>query len=47
MNGNNIRDTPVIVIPKGCDIDDLIDFEDDGYDNGEPVRVEEVKVEFE
>ncbi len=44
---NNIRDTPVIVIPKGCDIDDLMDFEDEGYDNGEPVAMEEVKVVFE
>ncbi len=44
---NNIRDTPVIVIPKGCKIDDLMEFDDEGYDNGEPVAMEEVKVVFE
>lgn len=44
MKKNNIRDTPVIVIPKGYTIDDLMDFDDEGYENGEPVAVEEVKV---
>ena len=44
MKKNNIRDTPVIVIPKGCTIDDLMDFDDEGY---EPAMVEEVKVVFE
>ena len=47
MKKNNIRDTPVIVIPKGYGIDDLLDFDDEGYENGEPVLVEEVKVTFE
>ena len=47
MKKNNIRDTPVIVIPKGYTIDDLMDFDDDGYENGEPAMVEEVKVVFE
>ena len=32
MKKNNIRDTPVIVIPKGYTIDDLMDFDDDGYE---------------
>ncbi len=27
-------------------MDDLMDFDDDGYENGEPVRCEEVKVVF-
>ena len=36
MKKNNIRDTPVIVIPKGYTIDDLMDFDDEGYENGEP-----------
>ena len=44
MKKNNIRDTPVIVIPKGYTIDDLMDFD---YENGEPAMVEEVKVVFE
>ena len=43
----NIRDTPVIVIPKGYTIDDLMDFDDEGYENGEPAMVEEVEVVFE
>ena len=43
MKKNNIRDTPVIVIPKGYTIDDLMDFDDEGYENGEPAMVEEVK----
>lgn len=47
MKKNNIRDIPVIVIPKEYGIDDLMDFNDDGYENGEPVRCEEVKVVFE
>lgn len=47
MKKKHIRDTPEIVIPKGYTIDDLLDFDDDGYENGEPVAVEEVKVVFE
>ena len=47
MKKNNIRDTPFIVIPKGYTIDDLMDFDDDRYENGEPAMVEEVKVVFE
>ena len=39
MKKKNIRDTPVIVVPK-------MDFEDDGYANGDPILVEEVKVVF-
>ena len=46
MRKNNIRDTPVIVIPKGYTIDEMLDFDDVGYENGEPVAVEEVKVVF-
>ena len=47
MKKNNIRDTPVIVIPTGYTIDDLMDFDDEWYENGEPVRCEEVKAVFE
>ena len=46
MKKNNIRDTPVIVIPKGYTIDEMLDFDDEGYENGEPVAVEEVKVVY-
>ncbi len=47
MKKQNIRDTPVIVIPEGYTTDDLMDFDDEGYENGEPTMVEEVKVVFE
>ena len=47
MKKKKIRDTPEIVIPKGYGIDDLLDFDDEWYENGEPVLVEEVKVTFE
>lgn len=46
MNKKNIRDTPVIVIPKGYTMDEMLDFDDEGYENGEPAAVEEVKVVF-
>ncbi len=47
MKKKKIRDTPEIVIPKGYGIDDLLDFDDEGYENGEPAALEEVKVTFE
>ena len=47
MNKKNIRDTPVIVIPKGYTVNEMLDFDDEGYENGEPVRYEEVRVVFE
>lgn len=46
MNKKSIRDTPVIVIPKGYTVDEMLDFDDEGYENGDPVAVEEVKVVF-
>ena len=39
--------TPEIVITKGYSIDDLLDFHDKGYKNGESVFMEEVKVTLE
>lgn len=47
MKKKRLRDTPVIVIPKGYAIDEIMDLEDEGYENGDPVLVEEVKVVFE
>ena len=32
MKKKKIRDTPEIVIPKGYGIDDLLDFDDEGYE---------------
>ena len=46
MKKKSIRDTPVIVIPKGYTIDEMLDLEDERYENGEPVAVEEVKGVF-
>ena len=46
MKKQRIRDTPVIVIPKGYTAHEMLDFDDEGYENGEPVAVEEVKVVF-
>ena len=46
MKKKSIRDTPVIVIPKWYTIDEMLDFDDEGYENGEPVAGEEVKVVF-
>ena len=41
------RDTPEIVVPKDYDLLDLIDTDDDGFEFGEPIMEEEVKVNFE
>ena len=46
MKKKHIRDTPEIVIPKGYGIDDLLDFDDEEYENGEPVALEEVEVTY-
>ncbi len=46
MKKKSIRDTPVIVIPTGYTIDEMLDFDDEGYENGEPVMVEEVTIVF-
>lgn len=47
MKKKYIRDTPVIVILKGYEAEEIMDFDDEGYENGDPVLVEEVKVVFE
>ena len=38
------NEIPEIVVPKGFD---LIDTDDKGYDLGEPIMTEEVKIRFE
>ncbi len=40
------NDKPEIVIPKGYAIDEMLDFEDELWDE-EPSGVEEVKIRFE
>jgi len=41
------RDMPVITVPKGYDLLDLIDTDDKGYDFGKPIMQEEVELRFE
>ena len=41
------NEIPEIVVPKGYDLLDLIDTDDKGYEFGEPIIIEEVKVRFE
>ncbi len=42
-----IRDTPVYIIPKGYDLEDILDFDDEEFDNGDPWIVEEVEIHYE
>lgn len=34
-------------VPKGYELEDFLDYEDDGYLMGEPILVEEVIINFE
>lgn len=36
-----------IFIPKGYDIEDILDVEEEGFDFGEPILCEEVQLVFE
>lgn len=47
MKKKSIRDTPEINVPVGYDPFDLIDTDEIGYDLGEPIQEEEVKINFE
>ncbi len=47
MKNKNNNVTPEITVPKGYDIFDLIDTDDEGYDFGAPILVQEVKIKFE
>lgn len=47
MREKQERTTPVITVPKGYDLFDLIDEDDKGYEFGEPILIEEVEIEFE
>ena len=42
-----IRDTPEIVIPKGYTPEEFLDMESEGYEFGDPILKEEVKIEIE
>ena len=46
MKKKKIRETTEIVILKGYGIKDLLDFDDEEYENGEPVALEEVEVTY-
>ena len=41
------RDTPVIVIPKGYELEDFLDFDGEEFGGGEPTYTEEVKIAYE
>ena len=55
MKKKHIRDTPVIKVAEGYDLEEVMDTDDAGYDNGavtlevngEPVLIQEVEVEYE
>ena len=47
MTKKHIRDTPVIKVAEGYDLEEVMDTDDTGYDNGEPVLIQEVEVEYE
>lgn len=47
MKKKHIRDTPVIKVAEGYDFEEVMDTDDAGYDNGEPVLIQEVEVEYE
>lgn len=47
MKKKKVNETPEIVVPKGYDLLDLIDTDDKGYEFGEPIMTEEVKLRFE
>lgn len=46
-NNNNIRDTPVIVVPKGYEPWNMAETDGEGYDLGDPIEAEEVKIIYE
>lgn len=39
--------TPEVNVPKGYNVFDLVDTDDGGYDFGQPIVIEEVKIRFE
>lgn len=40
-------DVPEIVIPKGYEIDEFLDMDEDGFGDEQPILTEEVKISFE
>lgn len=47
MKKKKQTDIPVITVPKANDLFDVIDTDDKGYDFGEPILLQEVRIEFE
>lgn len=43
---NKMQTVPEIVVPKGYEIDEILDMSDD-FGDEEPIYTEEVKVKFE
>ena len=46
MKKKKIRETTEIIILKGYGINDLLDFDDEEYENIEPVALEKVEVTY-
>lgn len=46
MNRKN-KAAPEIVIPKGCEIDEILDTDEDDFGDEQPILTEEVKIRFE
>lgn len=41
------KNVPEIVIPKGYEIDELLDIDNNGYTDESPLYIEEVKIKVE
>lgn len=41
------NDIPEIVIPKGYEIDEILDTDEDDFGDEQPILTEEVKIRFE
>lgn len=46
MDKQKPRDTPIVVIPSGYDLEDIIDTDESQYFYEKPILEEEVKIEF-
>ena len=45
--GKQKQQIPELIVPKGYELEDLYDLDDTGYEHGEPIYSEEVRVTFE
>ncbi len=47
MKNKKERAVPEIVIPKGYEIDEILDTDEDDFGDEQPILTEEVKIRFE